>query len=165
MADLYQIVDEDDNLIGLRPRGHEDFKKHLYRISSLWLTNPRGEILIALRFFSKDNDPGKWAPAVAGTLEENETYEENIYKEAEEEIGLKGVKFTPGPKIKQPGYFYCQWYIAKTDTPESGFVLQEDEVEAIKWISKDHLIKDVKEHPEEYVPTMADILSLFLETV
>jgi len=100
MQDLYQIVDDQDNLIGAKPRNEIDFKNDYYRISGLWLTNSKGQILIAQRLLTKDKDPGKWGPAAAGTLEVGETYESNAYKEADEEIGLTGVKFTQGPKMK-----------------------------------------------------------------
>ena len=34
--------------------------------------------------------PEVWGPAVSGTNEEGETYDSNIIKEAQEEIGLTG---------------------------------------------------------------------------
>ena len=119
--DLYQIVDEQDNLIGAKPRNEIDFKNGYYRISGLWLTSSNGQILIAQRLLTKDKDPGKWGPAAAGTLEVGETYESNAYKEAEEEIGLTGVTFTQGPKMKftTPRHSFCQWYTAVCDKPES----------------------------------------------
>ena len=42
---------------------------------------------------TKINDPGMWGPAVAGTVEENETYEENIIKESKEEINLESLGY------------------------------------------------------------------------
>jgi broad-specificity NMP kinase len=45
--DLYQIVDDQDNLIGAKPRNEINFKNDYYRISGLWLTNSKGQILIA----------------------------------------------------------------------------------------------------------------------
>ena len=38
---------------------------------------------MARSVFMIDKLPGKWGPAVAGTVEEGESYEENIIKEAE----------------------------------------------------------------------------------
>ena len=39
--------------------------------------------------FDKKYDPGKWGPSAAGTVEEGETYQSNIIKELQEEIGLE----------------------------------------------------------------------------
>ena len=52
--DLYQIVDDQDNLIGAKPRNEIDFKNDYYRISGIWLTNSKGQILIAQRLMTKD---------------------------------------------------------------------------------------------------------------
>jgi len=41
------------------------------------------------------------------------TYEDNIYKEAEEEIGIKGLRFKLGPKystLKRPNVKYLHFY-------------------------------------------------------
>jgi isopentenyldiphosphate isomerase len=74
------IVDESDNVIGAKIRS-DILPDDIYRVSCLWLRNPSGEVLLAQRSFDKKNDPGRWGPAVAGTVSENETYEENIRKE------------------------------------------------------------------------------------
>ena len=57
---LCQIVDDQDNIIGAKPRNEIDFKKDCFRSSGLWLTNSKGQVLIAQRSLSKDKDPGKW---------------------------------------------------------------------------------------------------------
>ncbi|MFA6422790.1 MAG: NUDIX domain-containing protein, partial [Candidatus Buchananbacteria bacterium] len=81
------IVNENDEAIGHKERNELDFSD-IYRVSGLWITNLKGEILLAQRAFTKNHDPGKWGPAAAGTVEEGEDYETNILKEAEEELGL-----------------------------------------------------------------------------
>jgi len=87
------IVNEQDEIIKV-----VDIKDRkpgeICRITGLWLTDPEGNILLAQRAFNKKLSPGLWGPAAAGTVEEGETYESNIIKEAEEEIGLAGLKPT-----------------------------------------------------------------------
>ena len=81
------IVDENDNVIKNIDAG-EKKPGEISRVSALWVTSEEGEILLAQRAVTKKRDPGCWGPAVAGTVEEDETYEDNIIKEAEEEIIL-----------------------------------------------------------------------------
>ena len=88
MKEKIIIVDKNDKIIGYKIRGTLD-KNGIYRVSALWITNSLGEILLARRSRKKDKHPLKWGPAVAGTVEEGETYEQNIVKEAWEELGLK----------------------------------------------------------------------------
>ena len=156
MQDLCQIVDDQDNLIGAKPRNKIDFEKDYFRCSGLWLTNGKGQVLIAQRVLSKDKDPGKWGPAVGGTLEVGETYESNAHKEASEELGLTNVNLTLGPKMKvtRPRHCFCQWFIASCDKVENEFTLQASEVEQVKWIDKDAFIEEVRINPKKYLPTM-----------
>ncbi|MDB5160829.1 MAG: isopentenyl-diphosphate delta-isomerase, isopentenyl-diphosphate delta-isomerase [Candidatus Saccharibacteria bacterium] len=158
------IVDSDDNILGAK--NGEDLKfDDIYRVSALWLTNSQGQILLAKRKMTKKTDPGKWGPAVSGTIEEGETYESNIYKEAEEEIGLTGHRFTVGPKVLNPygNYtFFAQWFLCSLDWPLDKFKLQEDEVEELAWVGKDFLIKELENSPSKYIVGAAKVFESFL---
>jgi len=88
------IVDKNDRVIGAKESQDIDFLNEIYRVSALWLWNSSGEVLVAQRKKSKGNDAGKWGPSVAGTVEEGESYEQNIVKEVEEEIGVRGVEIS-----------------------------------------------------------------------
>jgi isopentenyl-diphosphate delta-isomerase len=162
------IVDENDNVIGTKERdqiGPED----IYRITALWLTNSKGEVLIARRALSKLHDPGMWAVAVAGTVDEGETYDQNMVKEAEEELGIKGVKLKPLYKDfvvsirgdNQHKYFKKVYWLDK-DYSLKDLKFDPREVMAIKWIFFDDLIKDVKVHPENYVPSFGKSLQKYM---
>lgn len=157
-----QIVDPDDNLIGSISWEELDLAHDIYRVSALWLTNSGGQVLLAQRSLNNDNGAGEWGPAVAGTVDEGETYQTNIYKEAEEEIGLAGVNFEKGPKHKVDGArnYFCQWFRATVDKEINSFTLQADEVEAIKWIDASQLILDVHKNPEKYINGMAEIIKM-----
>jgi 8-oxo-dGTP pyrophosphatase MutT (NUDIX family) len=126
------------------------------------LTDSRtGEILLAQRKWTKKNDPGKWGAAAAGTIEVGETYESNIVKEIEEEIGLKNLKLVEGPKTYTDDgkhRFYCQWFIASVDKDRVTIITQEAEVEAVKWVTKAWLTNDLRKHPEHYTPSTTENL-------
>jgi isopentenyldiphosphate isomerase/mannose-6-phosphate isomerase-like protein (cupin superfamily) len=149
------IVNDQDEIIGHKERCTL-VKEDIYRVSALWVTNSNGDILLAQRKFTKKHDPGKWGPAVAGTVDEGETYENNIIKEAEEEIGLANIKPTLGPKRRVYGEhnYFCQWYTLIVDKAVQDFTIQEEEVEQIRWIPKIELQKDLREHPDRYVSGM-----------
>jgi isopentenyldiphosphate isomerase len=159
---MVKIVNEDDEIIGHKERGTLN-PYDIYRVSALWIENSKGQILLAQRKLTKKNNPGKWQPAVAGTLDEGETYESNVVKETEEEIGL--VDF----EMKILGYgrysenenkhnFFGKKFIAIVDRDISEFVIQEEEVENIKWFDKNELLKLVEESPKMFVPTIRDFI-------
>ena len=155
-----QVVDDKDNLIGVKERTEVDYKTDIYRVSALWLTNSKGQTLLAKRAAVKDKDPNKWGPAVAGTIDEGETYDDNIYKEAIEEIGLEGAKFTKGLKIRitHPRNYFCQWYFVTIDREADTFVMQEDEVDELEWVDVEQMKQELKTNPNKYVPAMQQIV-------
>ncbi len=157
------IVNEQDEIIGYKERRDRN-KTEITRITALWLENEKGEVLLAQRAFTKDLNPGKWGPAVAGTVEEGETYESNIIKEAEEEIGLKNLKATLGPKLCRTTShaYFAQWFTAiiNSDYP---LVKQDSEVETLKWFSKEDFFKAFKETPEIFLPSMEDSAKYFFD--
>lgn len=148
-------VDQDDVVLGwITPEQRSDH--HIYQVSALWLTNSRGEILMAQRHPGMANAGGLWGPAVAGTVEAGESYHDNIVKEAAEEIGLTGVSFTPGPKVfigkDEPGRtYFCQWFFATVDRPAADFVLEPEEVSAVRWIKPADLRREITEQPAKYL--------------
>ena len=156
------LVDEKDTIIGYKDRA--DLEGHdIYRVAALWITNSKGDILLARRHHTKSHHPNKWGPAVAGTVEEGETYESNIMKEAKEEIGLINIQLQRGPKIEVHNQYhhFVQWYTLHIDQDIDAFTMQEDEVEEIKWIPPHELEKQLREHPETFLPMMRTYYALF----
>ncbi len=85
------IVNEQDEILYYKER-EESTRDEIRRIVSLYVFNENKEVLIAKRHPSKTIDPNCWGPAVSGTVEEGETYDSNVTKEAEEEIGLTNIQ-------------------------------------------------------------------------
>jgi len=157
------IVNENDEIIGYKARNAVN-EEDVYRVSSLWITNSKGDILLAKRHHTKLHNPNMWGPAVAGTNEEEETYESNIIKETEEEIGLKYIKPMFGPKIEVTGEYhhFTQWFTFKVDKDINDFKIQEDEVEELKWFAPQELKNELQEQSEEFLPRMSEYFKLFL---
>ncbi len=149
------IVNREDEIVEYKERN--DWSTiDIIRVSALWIYNSVGEVLIAQRSLNKARSPGLWAQSVAGTVEEGETYESNILKEAEEEIGLKIEKadLTLAPKnfIDTEHAYFVQMYFYKTDRLISDFVPRVGEVEQVRWISIEELTSWFAEKPQDFTP-------------
>lgn len=156
------FVDKDDNVLGYKAKaefGPDDIE----RVSALWITNSNGDVLIAQRALTKKYGPGYWGPAAAGTVEEGETYETNIIKEAEEELGLKNIKPVAGPKFyrETAHKYFCQWFTCVVDLPIETFKLQPEEVAAVKWTNKDALRQAIENKEDKFLSSMAQVLDIF----
>ena len=155
------VVDENDSVLEFKERD-EVKREEIYRVSALWITDSSGRVLLARRAYDKSHHPGMWSPAVAGTVEE-ESYEENIIKEAFEELGLRDLKLEKGPKTRTTADYihFTQWFIVVIDKDISEFKICKEEVAEIKWWSEQELKKALLEHPEEFLSKMGDYLKLF----
>lgn len=151
------IVNEQDEIIGYKERQDCNLQD-IVRATGLWVKDKNGNILLAQRSFNKKYDPGLWGPAAGGVVEKGETCESCIIREAKEEIGLKGIIFNPGPKIRLPdcfGYFF----VAVVDRNYK-FTKQDKEVEQIKWFSRNELEKLVKEKPGMFMNEFSKYLNI-----
>jgi len=153
------IVNERDEIIGyksLSEIGSDD----IYRVSALWIENSKGDILLALRGFMKHNNPWKWWAAVAGTIDEGETYEQNIYKEAQEEIGLTWEVFEEHECVRVTGKwnYFCQWYTLVLDRDVSKFVKEEGQVEMIRWFHREELQNLIDISPEIFTENFVEYI-------
>lgn len=156
------IVDEEDTLLGYKERGTETLED-IYRVSALWVTNSKKEILLAKRALTKVKNPGVWGPAVAGTVEEGEDYLINIVKEALEEIGLKNIVPSVAPKkrVKSKYNYFCQWYFLVVDKELNEFVIDEREVTEIRWFTEDDLRKEIESNPDNFLGSVPDCVDSF----
>ena len=159
------VVDENDTVIGSKDRDALA-PGDIYRVSALWLTNSRGEVLMAQRAYTKKKSPGAWGSAVAGTVEVGEEYDSNIVKEIQEEIGISIPidRLVRVAKIRvdgEGGSHFVQWYTGVVDIPAEDFVIKKEEVEKVKWFPAEGLLRRIQEHPEEFTPSAPQWAGLF----
>jgi len=148
------IVDEQDNILYYKEPSDRDVHQEITRVAVLWVLNEKGEFLIAKRSKNKKHHPNIWGPSVAGSVEENETYQENIIKETKEEIGIEIKEIVLGPKkrISSSHEYFCQYFFIKIPS-ETKFILQESEVDEVRWVSLEKLKDWYLRNPEEFIPT------------
>lgn len=160
---LIPIVNTEDEVIGNVERSEIDLEHDIFRTASVWIINPRDEILLAQRKWNKRTDPGKWAEAVGGTVEGLDSYLATALRELEEEIGITVGGLEQGPKqfITTPCNYFVQWYTLMIDVPAEELVIQPEEVEQVTWISREQLEEDLRTQPDKYIAAMPEILTLF----
>lgn len=149
------LVDQNDQIQGYKLRT-EQLPSDRYRITAVWVENSAGDVLLAQRSYSKDYNPGLWGPTSSGTVVKGEDYEQNALKELAEEVGITGYPLTLIEKVAWDGgpsdIRVCSFYKVVCDWPAEKFILQESEVEAVRWISKHDLLKELSEQPQIHLP-------------
>ncbi len=91
--ELFPVVDEDGNQISTASRSvcHDGKSMLLHPVVHLHLFNCRNGLFLQKRAMSKDLLPGKWDTSVGGHVCPGETIVSALFRETEEELGLKYV--------------------------------------------------------------------------
>jgi isopentenyldiphosphate isomerase len=153
-------VDENDNVIGSRPRNDFYTGKYIHRSTYLILLNSKNKILIQKRTSTKKWYPNLYTFAVARTVQKGESYEDSMIKGLKEKIGI----FTP---VKFLFKFFFQEksdrafravFIGKSDDEIKP---NKKDIVEIKWIDIEKLREDIKEHPEKYAPPFIECMNKY----
>lgn len=94
-AELFDIVDENDEVIGQAPRSECHGNPALvHRVAHVMVFNRQGALLLQKRAESKDIQPGKWDTSVGGHLDPGEDYKQAAIREMHEELGIENIPLT-----------------------------------------------------------------------
>jgi isopentenyldiphosphate isomerase len=150
MEELIAEVDENDNVIGMRPISDFNSTKHIHRSVHLALFNSNGQMLLQKRSPGKRWNPNRYTWSVSGTVE-NESYEDSLKREMREEIG-----------VSAPIQFVFKYLFSTADEKafHAVFIAHSDdkitpdfhEMTEVKWMPLKDIVVDVKLHPEKYTP-------------
>src|SRR6185295_6771325 len=111
-----------------------------HRAVHLLIFNGTGELFLQKRTMSKDVSPGCWDSSCCGHVDSGESYDEALWRELKEELGLK---LSPAerkkvqmlfkiPACDQTGQEYVHLYLMEHDGP---FDLNAKEIESGKWFT------------------------------
>lgn len=157
------LVDQTDNEIGYKKLDAFD-ENDIVRVSALWITNNKGEVLLAKRPTNKRRDPNRWGPSVAAVLENGQTYLEAIKQATKNEIGIEGFVTIEGKKLLVTGYnnFYCQLFSSQLDLEIKTLELNKEEVAELKWFSRSEIGKLLLANPYHFVQAFEKYFDLMI---
>ncbi len=155
------VVDDFDNVLAYKKFGDME-QSERRRDTSVMLFNDKGELLIAKRSSNKSVLPNYWGPTASGSVESHENYQENIYKELAEEVGITDIE------LEFIGNFYFDFkehkrfsglFKGKFNGDISKLKLQTEEVDEIRWISISELLEWIKSGQYKVVGGMTKLLN------
>lgn len=153
-------VDENDNIIGSRPREEFYTGEHIHRSTYLILLNSKNEIIIQKRASTKKWYPDLYTFAVARTVQKGETYEESMEKGLKKKIGI----FTPLKFLfklffqEKSDRAFRAVFIGKIDKEIKS---NKKDITEVKWINIDEIKEDIKKHPEKYAPPFIECMKKY----
>lgn len=160
--ELLDVLDENENYTGMvedRKKVHEQGLWHMH--VGAWIMNEKGEILLEQRASNKKVDPNKWA-RIGGHVNAGETPLQAIQREILEEIGVEipienfevlEIDKADQYDSKKNRYnrYFSHSYFAFVKYKIEEYKVQKEEVNAVKYITIEDMIKANKEKNMDYV--------------
>lgn len=142
--ELVDVLDENGNKIGIKDREDAFKDGNFLRAVHLWIYNPNNnKVLIQKRSKIKKADSNKWDLTCGGHIKAGESSIDAIIRETKEEIGLdisseNFFKLLEKKYIGTRKYFFDVYFLEK-DVNIDKLILQEEEVQDIKYFSIEEL--------------------------
>lgn len=153
MVEYFDVIDENDKVIGKAPRDECHSKGLLHRAVHIMILNSKGEFLLQKRSKKKDMYSGWWTSSASGHVEAGDDYEESAKRELKEELGIEtsleqilvAVKdYNGGGKHDRERIVF---YIGHHDGP---FEINKEEIESVKFFPPKKIAEMMKK--EKFTP-------------
>jgi isopentenyl-diphosphate delta-isomerase len=167
MEELVVLVSEQDEILGLMEKMQAHENGILHRAFSVFLFNSQGEILLQKRAATKYHSPNQWTNAVCSHPRIEETYLEGAERRMREELGITA-------EITPKFHFIYKADVGQnlweheldhvfTGIYEGDFLLNEEEVAEIRYLTMEKLAIEIAEHPAQFTEWFKIILKKYKE--
>jgi 16S rRNA (adenine1518-N6/adenine1519-N6)-dimethyltransferase len=149
--EFFDVVDEQDRVLGRAPRSVVHAHRILHRAAHIFLFNLRGQLLLQLRSAHKDEYPLCYTSSASGHLDSGETYDEAAPREMREELGVEVplerlAKFSASP---QTAHEHTVLYRAISDVPPKP---DPQEIAGLSFHSLAEITHMLQTTPEKFSP-------------
>jgi 16S rRNA (adenine1518-N6/adenine1519-N6)-dimethyltransferase len=149
--EIFDVVDENDQVIGQAPRSTVHARKLLHRAVHIFVFDSRGELLLQKRSAKKDEYPLSYTSSASGHLSAGETYEAAAPRELKEELGLAGklewlAKFAAGPQTSQ------EHTVLYRTTSEATPRIDPEEIDAVTFHPLAEIAAMISREPQTFSP-------------
>ncbi len=163
MDEIFDVVNEHDEVIGQRPRPDVHRLGLRHRAVHVLVFRANGDLFLQKRSMTKDCFPGTWDSSASGHLAPGESYDDCAVREVKEELGLE-LSETPARLFKlaacpETGQEFVWVYLGQAEGP---FVLHPEEIECGGWFKPDYVTGWVRERPKEFASGFVLIWRRFL---
>jgi isopentenyldiphosphate isomerase len=146
-AELVDVVDAEDRVIGRATRAEMRQRNLRHRATYILLFNSRGQLFVHRRSASKDVFPSYYDVAVGGVVGAGESYDQGARRELAEEVGITTVAPKPITSFHYAddanqvnGRVYSCTY-------DGALTLQREEIVAGEWLDLDVVIERAASEP------------------
>lgn len=162
--EYWDIYDIERNKIGKTiERGNKLKDSEYHLVVHVCIFNSNGEMLIQQRQTFKDGYPNMWDLTCGGSAIKDETSQMAISRELFEELGINIDLSNVRPKFTinfDKGF--DDIYLINKEIDLEKLKLQYEEVQAIKWATKEEIVSMIKEG--KFIPYYTSLINLLFDT-
>lgn len=164
--DIFDVVNERDEVIGSAPRSEVHAKGLLHRAVHIWAFNSHHEVLLQLRTATKDRHPNTWDSSVSGHVDTGENYFATAEREWREELGIGEIpdmhELGKTDACAETGEEFVMTYKAHHEGP---FLPAPDEISELKWIKPQELTAWMQREPKTFAPAFVYLWKRYRDQV
>jgi isopentenyl-diphosphate Delta-isomerase len=160
--ELFDVVDEHDQVIEVRPRSEVHRLQLRHRATHIFLFRSDGRMLIHLRSASKEEFPSVWTSSASGHVSSGETYFNSATRELQEELGITApLRFvTKVPACAQTSFEFTELYRADCD---ADVTIDPEEIQEVQWQTIDEIKDQLAATAEQFSPAFQLLFEEFLK--
>ena len=160
--ELFDVVDENDRVIGQRMRAEVHSLKLRHRAVHVFLFRSDGCLLIHLRTASKEEFPSVWTSSASGHVSAGESYDSAVVRELREELGIESSlhrlqKFDACPETSLE---FTTLYQAKS---AASLTVESSEIAAVQWLQPEEIARRVRDDPNAFSPAFRLLFAWYFE--
>jgi len=161
--EIFDVVDEQDRVIGQAPRSVVHARRLLHRAVHVFVFDSRGALLLQLRSATKDEYPLCYTSSASGHLAAGESYDQAAPRELEEELGLSGCaldrlhKFPAGPETSM------EHTVLYRTVADRRLRIDRNEIAAAEFRTLDEIAALLAREPEKFSPCFVTLLTWYRE--
>ena len=161
--EYWDLYDEHRNLTGKTIVRGEPIPLGFYHlVVHVCIFNTKGEMLIQQRQPFKKGWSNMWDLTVGGSAQAGDTSRKAAEREVFEELGLKISLDHERPVLTIPFRVgYDDMYILEADLDRKNLNLQYEEVQQVKWATKDEILKMISD--ETFIPYHRSLIDLLFD--
>ncbi len=162
--EIFDVVDEQDRVIGRATRGEVHAQKLLHRAVHVFVFNDAYELLLQMRSANKDEFPLTYTSSCSGHVDSGETYDEAARREMQEELGLECAleRLHKFPATEETAREHTVLYQAATDAVPN---IDPFEIDFVRYCSLAIVREMLLHEHERFSPPFVALLEWFFDNM
>lgn len=161
--EYFDVVDENDQVIGPGPRSEVHRMKLLHRAVHVFLFRPDGHLLIHRRSAKKEEFPSVWTSSCSGHVSSGEIYDDAAPRELFEELRIQAPvkRLRKFAACEATSFEFTVLYDCMSSEPVCP---DPEEITEIRWMPVEHVAAWIQSDPESFSPAFRVLFDWYISS-